>query len=101
MRFAIPQDLRGSIVKLARHVGKELSDDVIDTILKRVTFTGMTNTYQKLNDDLGEEGKEMTHALGVTPYLRKGNLGRTFSILNKTLVLSPFPFLSLASARTP
>ena len=65
------QDLRGSIVKIAKHVGKDLSDDVIDNITEHVSFGGMQTTYQKLGNVHAEKGKEMTH-FGGNPYLRKG-----------------------------
>ena len=69
------QDLEGSIRKIADHLGKSLSDDVIKSIAERVTFAGMQKTYKNLEDKLGEEGKKMTHMFGVAPYLRKGKPG--------------------------
>ncbi|XP_038070691.1 sulfotransferase 1C2-like [Patiria miniata] len=82
------KDLRGSICKLAKHVGKDLPDDVIDDIVERVTFGGMQKTYQQIEEEHGEEGKLMTRFLGVTPYLRKGKVGNwknTFTVAQSAL----------------
>ncbi|XP_038071227.1 uncharacterized protein LOC119740097 [Patiria miniata] len=82
------KDLRGSICKLAQHVGKDLPDDVIDDILERVTFGGMQKTYQQIEEERGEEGKRMTRYRGVFPYLRQGNVGNwknTFTLAQSAL----------------
>ncbi|XP_038071326.1 sulfotransferase 1C2-like [Patiria miniata] len=68
------KDLRGSICKVAKHLGKDLPHDVIDGIVERVTFGGMLKTYQHLEEERGEEGKRMTSHKGNT-FLRKGKVG--------------------------
>ena len=65
------QDLRGSVCKLAEHVGKNLSDDVIDGIVERVTFGAMQRTYKELEEMGGKEGKLMARFKG-SPFIRKG-----------------------------
>ena len=62
----------GNIRKIATHLGKDLSDDVIATIAEHVTFGGMQKSYQKIEEEQGEEGKELTRMFGVIPYLNKG-----------------------------
>ncbi|XP_038070698.1 sulfotransferase family cytosolic 1B member 1-like [Patiria miniata] len=82
------KDLRGSICKLAQHLGKDLSDDVIDDIVERVTFGGMQKTYQQIEEERGEEGKRMTHFLRDFPYLRRGQVGNwknTFTVAQSAL----------------
>ncbi|XP_038071143.1 sulfotransferase family cytosolic 1B member 1-like [Patiria miniata] len=82
------KDLRGSICKLAQHVGKDLPDDVIDDILERVTFGGMQKTYQQIEEERGEKGKRMTRYRGVVPYLRQGQVGNwknTFTVAQSAL----------------
>ncbi|XP_022098338.1 sulfotransferase 1C2A-like [Acanthaster planci] len=82
------KDLRGSICKIAKHVGKDLPDDVIDGIVESVAFSGMQRTYQQLENDLGEDGKRFTHSEGKAPYLRKGQVGdwkNTFTVAQSAL----------------
>ncbi|XP_022098306.1 sulfotransferase family cytosolic 1B member 1-like [Acanthaster planci] len=82
------KDLKGSICKIAKHVGKDLPDDIIDSIVESVTFSGMQSTYQQLEDNLGEEGKRLTHSLRNKPYLRKGQVGdwkNTFTVAQSAL----------------
>ena len=74
MTTCVLQDLEGGIRKIADHLGKSLSDDVIKSIAERVTFAGMQKTYKNLEDKLGEEGKKMTHLFGMVPYLLKGEI---------------------------
>ncbi|XP_022098283.1 sulfotransferase 1C2-like [Acanthaster planci] len=71
------KDLRGSIRKVAEHVGKDLSDDVIECIAEHVTFRGMKKTYGELKDSYGEtKALHMTNLFGGdTTYLRKGKVG--------------------------
>ncbi|XP_022111228.1 sulfotransferase family cytosolic 1B member 1-like [Acanthaster planci] len=69
------KDLKGNVRKIASHLGKTFSDDVIDSIAERVTFGGMQKTYKNLEDVHGEKGKQLTHMFGMAPYLRKGKVG--------------------------
>ncbi|XP_071792398.1 sulfotransferase 1B1-like [Asterias amurensis] len=69
------KDLPGNIRKIATHLGKDLSDDVIATIAEHVTFGGMQKSYQKIEEEQGEEGKLLTRMFGVIPYLNKGKVG--------------------------
>ncbi|XP_038047818.1 sulfotransferase family cytosolic 1B member 1-like [Patiria miniata] len=69
------KDLKGNIRKVAAHLGKNLSDDVIDKIAERVTLAGMQKTYKNIEEAHGEKGKKMTHLFGMAPYLRKGKVG--------------------------
>ncbi|XP_022083306.1 solute carrier family 46 member 3-like [Acanthaster planci] len=81
------KDLRGSVCKLAKHVGKDLPDDIINGIVEHVTFDRMQTTYQQLEDRYGEDGKRMTRFRG-TPYLRKGEVGdwkNVFTVAQNTL----------------
>ncbi|XP_071791938.1 sulfotransferase 1B1-like [Asterias amurensis] len=73
---SLHKDLRGSICKIAKHLDKDLSDDVIDYITKKTTFHGMKNTYQKLVQGTGDEAKMRTKHIGMAPFLLKGKVGR-------------------------
>ncbi|XP_022098282.1 uncharacterized protein LOC110983374 [Acanthaster planci] len=81
------KDLRGSICKLAKHVGKDLPDDVIDCITERVTFNAMQRTYQQLEDEGGKEGKLLASYKG-RKFIRKGQVGdwkNTFTVAESAL----------------
>lgn len=71
------KDLRGSICKIAKHLGKTLSDDVIDNITEKTTFSGMKKTYQTIGKDDGEEAKMKT-GFGKVSFLRKGKMLQSF-----------------------
>ncbi|KAJ8040251.1 Sulfotransferase 1C2 [Holothuria leucospilota] len=69
------KDLKGNIIRIAEFIGKNLSDDVIESITQQCTIAGMRKTYNKIEEDYPEKGKMFTHFLRQISYLRKGVVG--------------------------
>lgn len=69
------KDLKSNVEKVARFLGKDLSDDVIASITDQCTLKGMKQAYNKIEEDFPEAGKVFTHFFGQIPFLRKGVVG--------------------------
>ncbi len=64
-------NLKEHVVKIAEFIGKELSDEVIDIIVERVTFKNMAKD-KTFN---AEEGSEAFLKLDRAKFIRKGEVG--------------------------
>ncbi|XP_040483437.1 amine sulfotransferase-like [Ursus maritimus] len=66
------QDLRGSVLKICKFLGKELSEEDMDTVVRQATFENMKY------DPLANYDKIITTAYGTNVkghFLRKGTIG--------------------------
>ncbi|KAJ8031418.1 Sulfotransferase 1C2 [Holothuria leucospilota] len=69
------KDLKGIITRVVEFLGKNLTDDVIESITQQCTMKGMKKTYKKIEEDYPKTGKMITHLFGQISFLRKGVVG--------------------------
>ncbi|XP_078504649.1 amine sulfotransferase-like [Lissotriton helveticus] len=66
------KDLRGTVLKICRFVGKDLDDQTVDAIVERATFKNMKNDPLANYENIGPE---TIKTMKKTNYLRKGTIG--------------------------
>ena len=65
------KDIRSAVVRIAPFIGKDLTEEEVDTVIKKSTFSSMKSNpatnYERIP-------KEMKHP-EATPFIRKGVVG--------------------------
>ncbi|XP_063956685.1 sulfotransferase 1B1-like [Lytechinus pictus] len=65
-------DPAGNAAKVAAHLGYDLSAEQLAEVTRLSSLNEMKSTYARLEDELGDKGKLLTHAAGILPFLHKG-----------------------------
>ncbi|XP_041463720.1 sulfotransferase 1A1-like [Lytechinus variegatus] len=69
------KDPAGNAAKVAAHLGYDLSAEQLAEVTRLSSLKEMKATYARLEDELGDKGKLLTHAAGILPLLYKGTVG--------------------------
>ncbi|XP_071469979.1 amine sulfotransferase-like [Marmota flaviventris] len=67
------KDLRSAVLKICRFLEKELSEEVVDTVVKQASFQNMKTNPQANYDDIVKQ--EMGVRNNEGNFLRKGTIG--------------------------